>query len=122
MNLSEFVTETLTEILAGVRKAQDTIAPMDGRHGVINPTWNDQSDLADHLQTVKFDVAVTVSDQATRGGKGGIKVMSLEIGGNAEQQQQNKTVSRISFSVPILPSTTVVAGVNKPQKRPTSKK
>jgi hypothetical protein len=117
MELREFVKEALTEILAGVRAAQDELGRLDGKHGVVNPTWNDQDDLADHVQVVKFDVAVTASDQASKGGKAGIKVWSIEAGGRLEEQTQNKTVSRIAFTLPILPPTTIVHGVKKPAKR-----
>lgn len=117
MELREFVRETLTEILNAVREAQDEVNQHHGKHGVINPTWNDQEDLAEHVQVIRFDVAVTASDQAVKGGKAGIKVWSIEAGGKLEEQTQNKTVSRISFTVPILPSTTIVHGAKKPAKR-----
>lgn len=117
MELREFVKEALTEILSGVRDAQDELNQQQGPRGVINPTWNDQEDLAEHVQVVKFDVAVTASDQATKGGKAGIKVWAIEAGGKVEEQTQNKTMSRISFTIPILPSTTTVHGAKKPAKR-----
>lgn len=117
MDLREFIKESLTEILGGIRDAQDAIIPLDGHHGVINPTWNDITDLADHVQVVRFEVAVTASDQNTKGGRGGIKVMSIDLGGKIESQEQNRTVSRVSFSVPIVPPTTIVQGVNKPTRR-----
>jgi hypothetical protein len=117
VELREFVRETPTEILAGVREAQDEIGQLQGKHGASNPTWNDQDDLAEHVQVVKFDVAVTAGDQATNGGRAGIKVWSIEVGGKLEEQMQNKTVSRISFAVPILPSTMIVQGAKKPTKR-----
>lgn len=122
MELREFVKESLTEILGGIREAQDAIASLQGRHGVINPTWNDMADLADHVQVVKFDVAVAASDQSTKGGKGGIKVMSFELGAKVENQEQNRTVSRVSFSVPIVPPTTIIEGVKKPERQPAKRK
>ena len=118
MELREFVRETLTAILAGIREAQDVVNPFEGRQGVVNPGWNDTSDMPDHVQSVSFDVAVTASDQSTMGGKGGIKVWAAEIGGQMANQTENSTISRVSFSVPILPPTTTVRGVNKPNKSP----
>jgi hypothetical protein len=100
-----------------VREAQDEIGQLQGKHGAINPTWNDQDDLAEHVQVVKFDVAVTAGDQATKGRRAGIKVWSIEVSGKLEEQMQNKTVSRISFAVPILSSTMIVQGAKKPTKR-----
>ena len=41
MELREFVKEALTEILNGVRDAQDELNQQQGPRGVINPTWND---------------------------------------------------------------------------------
>ncbi len=115
MNLHEFIEQSLTEILTGICGAQKTIGMANGQLGAINPIWNDTADLADHVQIVNFDVAVTASDQNSTGANGGIKVMALNFGGKVENQELNQTVSRVSFAVPIVPPTVTIHGVKKPK-------
>jgi hypothetical protein len=55
-------------------------------------------------EPVEFDVAVTESDKTSAGGKAGIKVLSaVEIGGEGSKAWERSTVSRIKFSIPIIP-------------------
>lgn len=101
MNLAEFIDETLSEVIAGIRSAQ---AKSDGTNvaaamnaafptgaTLVNSTWG-------VFTVVDFDVSVIAETSA--GGKAAVKVFSaLDIGGGAEHKRAE--ASRIKFSVPI---------------------
>ncbi|MFQ5915048.1 MAG: hypothetical protein ACE5JS_17905 [Nitrospinota bacterium] len=112
MNLEEFVAESLTQIMKGVKKAQEEL----GELGEINPRIRTGSlqnaklltkmHPDDFVQLVDFDVAVTASE-GTRGELGGgIKVFSgiLDVGGKAGEttSKEDVSVSRIKFCVPLV--------------------
>jgi hypothetical protein len=104
MELQEFVTETLVAIQKGVAEAI-TRAEEDKTIGAINPVWSDDKvDWKDHVQLVEFDVAVTATDKSSGGGKGSIKILSIaEVGAEGSKSLERSTVSRVKFSIPIVP-------------------
>ena len=87
MELKEFITQTLVEIVEGVQEAKDT-----AEHGVIMP-----QKAAGTPQQVHFDVAVTTTSSTSGGGKVSVIGIGGEVGGRSEYQ----AVSRIKFEVPI---------------------
>lgn len=99
MNLSEFVDETLTEILSGIRLAQkkeggqEIAAEMysaDGKSmGIVS------GGTSGHFTIVQFDVSVLAETKA--GGKAGLKVWSIGAEGGGEHTSQH--TSRVKFSV-----------------------
>lgn len=100
MNLSEFVEESLSEILTGIRAAQNRdgggavgagyhIGP-SGHGNLFNGGMSDAS-----FTTVDFDVSVGA--ETTAGGKAGIRVMSIGAEGGGERKSHES--SRIKFSV-----------------------
>ncbi len=105
MELREFVAETLIAIQEGV---QDAIARMKERKviGTVSPVWDDGTkvDWKEYVQPVEFDVAVTATNKVEAGGKGGIKVLTIaELGAEGSKSAEHSTVSRIKFSIPIVP-------------------
>ena len=99
MDVKEFVSETLQQIIGGVQDAIDATSaystdlktPRGGgsSYRVIASSSKDYD--------VDFDIAVTV--QESKGAKGGIKVMG--IGAGAEGSAKTETASRVKFTVPI---------------------
>jgi hypothetical protein len=106
MELQEFICNSLMQIMAGIASAKGKYDSRSSGDGVICPTWNGPTDQKDRMQEVKFDVAVTATSKTEGGGGGGIRVIALDISAKAGHSVENSTVSRISFSVPILPPTT----------------
>jgi hypothetical protein len=106
MELHEFISNSLMEIMAGITSAKEKYDSRLSGNGVICPTWGGPDDQRNRMQEVNFDVAVTVSQKTEGGGGGGIKVVALDISGKVNHATENSTVSRISFSVPVLPPTT----------------
>ena len=108
MELQEFITQSITQIVNGVKKAQDQnetdarVNPSDLRLG-DGVTHKELYDFEHHmlLTRVEFDVAVTTED--SKGTKGGIGVFvgSVGLGTQGQSEARNSFVSRLKFSVPI---------------------
>lgn len=114
MQLKEFVSAVLTDIVDGVRAAQKQ---GHAREGEVNPLLATQQGVLQEkgrmvsrwgqlVQVVKFDVAVTAEEG--KGTKGGIGVFvgPVGLGSQGESRSSQSTVSRIQFEVPVsLPYT-----------------
>jgi hypothetical protein len=98
MNLAEFVEESLSEILQGIRAAQK----QDGGGAIGAQTYGAPQGLhhggvAGMFTTVEFDVSVVA--ETTGSGKAGLKVWSVGFeGGGGHSSQQT---SRVKFAVHI---------------------
>jgi hypothetical protein len=109
MELEDFIRSSVLQIMGGIKAAQSEWDTSHGSGGgVINPAWEGPDDFINRVQEVKFDIAVTVTGKNESGGGGGIKVIALDVSGKTSHSTENSTVSRIAFSIPILPSTTVI--------------
>jgi hypothetical protein len=106
MDLKDFVKETLTQIIQGVKEAQP-IAQQYG--GVVSPKyWQGgdkslmQSDNGEVIRNVHFDVALTVAEGT--GTKGGIGVFAgvVSLGSAGQSSSHSTEVSRVQFFVPVL--------------------
>jgi hypothetical protein len=103
MKLSEFVADTLVEVMRGVQTAQAQWSET-GNKGFINPVWGGYDQGPKNIREVQFDVAVTATEEATGTGKAGIKVLGIaELGADGERSRSTSSVSRIAFSIPIAP-------------------
>jgi hypothetical protein len=100
LNLAEFVEETLTEILSGIRAAQkkeggEAVGAQEIATG-STPTLIFPGSLHDKFTVVEFDVSVVA--ETSGGGKGELKVWSVgsvEGGG----KRSNQETSRVWFAV-----------------------
>lgn len=112
MELREFITQTLVQIQLGVQDAiQQQIA--SDANGAINPvfptSWStDPTPGAEHVQKVEFDVAVTATDKSNGGGKAGIKVFSVELGGEKLNSAERSIASRVKFAIPVVPPAQII--------------
>ncbi len=110
MELAQFISQTLSEIQKGVESA---ICATKDTKGVINPCWGDANDIGQHhVQEVKFDIAVTVSDKTTSSAGGGINVVGLKVGADGAEETENSHISRIQFAIPIAPPVQTVKPSN----------
>ena len=108
MDLQQFVAETLTQIVKGVRESQ-SIAKQSGAE--VDPHLSMSVEHAEkqglliasgkYAQLVQFDMALTV--KAGTGTKGGIGVFvgPVTLGSSAQSNAENSSVSRIKFVVPL---------------------
>jgi hypothetical protein len=110
MELKDFITATLVEIQAGVQGAIDqTIKNKIG--GAINPSWGSTKDIkASLIEKVRFDIAVTIADKTAGSAEAGIKVVGIKLGGGGSGSTETSNVSRIQFSIPIVPPVTTISG------------
>jgi hypothetical protein len=112
MELRDFVSQSLQQIIEGVAIAQKASAQHGGR---VNPDnlsfagaansgqsiihYDDRNNIA---QSVEFDVAVTATESSVAGGKAGISIYAAQIGGKGERTTESSTVSRIRFKVLVM--------------------
>lgn len=107
MNLNEFVREVLTEIISGIRGAQEAeggafIVPSgDGGHEYAK---HSRVSSSAHMKStiVDFDIALTAEDSSKTAGGGGLKVVGIGANVQGESSSRDTTVSRIQFAIPIL--------------------
>ena len=108
MQLNEFVSETLKQVIDGVTSAQEYGR---SKNANINPSSARMDNKASGysycvktgilLQDVEFDVAVTVSESnmSTDGDK---SMGAISVSAASSSASQNSSASRIKFKVPIL--------------------
>lgn len=107
MNLREFVSTSITEIMDGVAKAQEEAkkhkAMVNPRH--ISKTATGVTLLGDSgpwsIQVIEFDVAVTATESGGAKGGIGIFVGAVGVGTQGHSEAQNTNLSRIKFSIPV---------------------
>jgi hypothetical protein len=112
MELKEFVTKTLKEMIEGVKEAQDAVKDTGA---IINPAFvekylgpnvpliYDPSEKSDLLgAAIDFDIAVTTTttDEAKAGM--GIFVAPFSIGAQGKIEGKNSNVSRIKFTINVI--------------------
>ena len=113
MQLKDFVAESIKQIVDGVSDAMEHAASKGAR---INPerqvfNANNAGARSDprngaSIETVEFDVAVTVTEGTQT--KGGIGVFTgvVGLGSQGQSEATNSSVTRLKFVVPIaLPFT-----------------
>lgn len=111
MNLQNFVTESLLQIIDGIKDAQNKISaieiPEDDKKyftPYIAPTpLNIDKKIYENYDKIEFDIAITVSKDSTQSGKMRISVAGLEIDGRSQSLvNSHSSISRIKFSIPVI--------------------
>ena len=108
MKLQEFVTESLTQIIAGVAAAGEAAKA----HGaLINPRFtHDSGDKRpvvmtgsgpSFAETVHFDIAVTVTEGTESKAGIGIFAGAVGLGAKGSSAAETSSISRLKFNVPI---------------------
>jgi hypothetical protein len=106
VQLQEFVSGALLQILNGIRDAQvegaalEAVVSPDKIYGHVQGlrTINDERPIHD----VSFDVAVTSEEGKSKKGGVGIVVATVALGTQGQAESKNTSVSRISFTVPVV--------------------
>jgi hypothetical protein len=111
MKLGSFIAQTLTEIIDGITEAQEYAiqkgASVNPRH--VNWSNNKQgfitssNDLAPDnqplLSPIKFEILLTIGEDANAHGGVGIFAASLGLGVRGEVKEFSETVNKISFQI-----------------------
>lgn len=107
MELEDFIDQALSQILAGIRKAQAReggayiVPDGDGGHDyALHPRLSSSARLKSTV--VDFDIAVTAEDSTKVGGSGGLKVMSFGAKVEGDLSSKESVASRIQFAIPLL--------------------
>ena len=96
MDLKEFVSQTIIQIIDGIKLAQEEY-PENACPEMVK--FHTQSPV---INQVDFDVAIYASDDKETGAKAGIKVMSfISASGESKSNSSTGSSSRIKFQVPI---------------------
>lgn len=113
MELQQFVSESLRQIMAGIVDAQKAVEDIGG---LIAPSNSDyQYDKAGtryvqppgrdkpprEMTVIDFDVAVTVTEGSQSKGGVGVVMAVLALGGSRQSEATAESVSRIKFGVPV---------------------
>ena len=119
MELKEFIKGTITSIVEATSELQDEF---ESQSVLINPPSaqsggnvfqvGSENYTLRRVKEVDFDVAVTTSDESSKGAKAGIKVFSAEIGGSGKKSKGTENVSRVRFSIPLALKPTKEEGEN----------
>ncbi|MBP6260958.1 MAG: hypothetical protein KA361_00855 [Chromatiaceae bacterium] len=109
MDLKEFVSQTLLQIIEGVHECQEQAKAFGAE---VNPHLNStHTEMGKQnilwaggrpAQIVQFDVALTVIEGT--GTKGGIGIFAgaINLGSSGQSQSESSIVSRIKFGVPMV--------------------
>jgi len=106
MELKDFVSETLKQVMEGVKMAQEKAAEVGGTinpQGFVVPgkSMPMNTGLSITGQMIDFDIVVSTQDTDKAKGGVGIFVGEIGIGVKGEAESQSTAVNRIRFSVPV---------------------
>ena len=96
MELKQFVTDTLTEIVDGVKEAQTKCLSCS----TINSPSSRHADV--QAQLVEFDIALASSDDTKTKGGIGVFLGTVVLGSQGESGTSATSHSRIKFSVSVM--------------------
>lgn len=105
MELKEFVSEALGQIMEGVKSAQSKASELSGK---INPDGFSNADTSalrgrngEIAQIIFFDIVVSTTDADRAKGGVGIFVGDVGIGVRGEAETQSMATNKIRFSIPV---------------------
>lgn len=105
MELDQFVTETLTQIMKGVNNARNS-EEINGKDIHPEVTWKASGGPSTSnrkvIHNIDFDVAVTATDGDSSKAKIGVVSGIFNAGAEGQTEKKNSSVTRIKFSVPVI--------------------
>lgn len=109
MELKDFIKETILQIIAGVKNAQEEViqfgayvSPMFIKSDRLDTIVTTDGSKDVNVEVVNFDISVTESSSETGTKEDKIGISVIRAGGKNEKETENVSVNRISFSVPIV--------------------
>lgn len=107
MDLKDFVSQTLVQIVEGVVSASARVSELGG---AVSPDYNAKTEGAlgrsrdgksRPVQAVEFDVAVVAGTESSMEAGGGLKISVISVGAKGSGTDREQTTSRIQFVVPL---------------------
>ena len=100
VELKDFISETLSQIVSGVRNAQDMLTENEP-NAAVAPTGQGTKDETLLNQMVEFDIAVAAESGKKTSGGIGIIVGAINLGSTGKSSSEQSSTNRVKFSVPI---------------------
>ena len=108
MDLKDFVTSTITQIVEGIIEAQKELTP---KKAYVNPPGNEFYGAPikkpylgvnnSFSNDIEFDVAITILEgKQTKGGIG-VFAGAVALGTQGKSDTTNTSISRIKFTIPV---------------------
>ena len=110
MELKTFVSETLKQIVEGVKQAQEDVKDMGA---TVNPPSTAYAEkqlyVTDYnkrtVQIIDFDISLTETEATQTGASIGVFFGSVGLGAHGKAETGSNAMNRVKFSVPVvLPS------------------
>lgn len=109
MKLQDFVSETLQQIIRGIKDAQEKTKDSGAEVSPALGAWSGNLEKHKIIQAksghcvhfVDFDVALTVTQETETKAGIGIFASVIGIGAQGQTNNENATINRIQFRVPI---------------------
>ncbi len=98
MQLKEFISQTLAEIVEGVKDAQAKTLDSENRGTYVNPF----DKVTNVPRSIDFDVAVTATEGTSTKGGIGVFMGAVGLGSQGQSEAHNTSLNRIRFSVSVL--------------------
>lgn len=109
MKLEDFISESITQIISGVKKAQDyaeknnaSVNPISLQQGTSSGDSYYDGRTLRPAQVVDFNISVTTKDEGQVSGKAGVFVSVFKLGVEGKEGVENLMSNRIKFSIPIM--------------------
>lgn len=113
MELKEFIKESLSQIIDAIKETQEkykdtnvVICPdniqevKDGLY-ILDENEYDNYSSRSKVQNIDMDIAISVTEK--EGNKSGLGIAKIiNAGISSENTQQNESISKIKFSIPIV--------------------
>ncbi len=109
MNLDEFISSSISQIVSGVVAAQKNVAKLGARvnpagavigKSVLETTLHDKKTNA-IVEVIEFDLSIKVEKAKKTKGTIGIVIASIGLGSQGESSGLNSEQNRIRFRVPV---------------------
>lgn len=100
MELKEFISESLSQILNGIEEAH-TKLQITTHYPAIFHVGQTRNQHFDQVEKFEFEVLVNVESNKNASGGAKINVFSLGIGAEAEKEFRHAQQNKIKFSVPV---------------------
>lgn len=107
MELKQFISETLFQLIDGVVEAQSKVDSLGGRVIPSVRSPNEQKSLYgktnDDMPAIFVDFDISLEAQEGTGTKGGVGVVTgmFNFGSAGESKENKQVTNRIKFSIPV---------------------
>lgn len=100
MELKEFISESLSQILDGINEASKKLETTS-KHPIIYNPGQIRNNAFDQTEKIEFEVIVDVESKDTKKGGAKITVFSIGVGAEADKSLTHTQQNKIKFSVPV---------------------